>query len=641
DYPDYDFMIDFPQEDYYINGSLTGLVLPVVTEASLLSSTDKNTWLPVAGDLTAGYELCIDPLVDFYYLDINTLTCSNQLATGFVDNEFYLTGTYPQSFFDYWATQGVVNGATGWQGIMWDIINGNAPMFYISWNGTDYQIIDGLQYQNFGGVNPLRVSGDYPSGVYTYKGTVKDVEGCTSEEFEVKITFNTTSTYAFEFEIPSLICTGSTVVVPVTFKSVIENQCGYDGVRFKFGATGPGDATFGATDSFNNYYEFVNDGFWGPPSGFNLPNVYNATTAWDLTFSESGSYSITFSLIEAPDGNIIAGITQTVNVSVNALPVIACPVSIEVANESGVCGKEIEFTATAIGTPTPVITYELEGSAITSPRYFEVGVHEIIAKAENDCGLVTCSFTITVEDTEAPEFTIIPEDLIVECDGEGNSDELNEWLDNVDANDNCGTVTITYDFTELSDGCGATGSAFVIWTATDAYGNTTTTSATFTIEDTTAPEFTIISQDLTVECDGSGNISDLNDWLVDVAADDVCGTVSITHNFTELSDGCGATGSAFVIWTATDACGNTTTISATFTIEDTTAPEFTIIPQDLTVECDGSGNVSDLNDWLADVAADDVCGTVSITHDFTELSDGCGATGSAFVIWTATDACGN
>ena len=55
---------------------------------------------------------------------------------------------------------------------------------------------------------------------------------------------------------------------------------------------------------------------------------------------------------------------------------------------------------------------------------------------------------------------------------------------------------------------------------------------------------------------------------------------------------------------------------------------------DLVVECDGAGNVDQLDAWLASNggtgAASDVCsGGVVWTHNFVELSDDCGATGSA------------
>ena len=42
--------------------------------------------------------------------------------------------------------------------------------------------------------------------------------------------------------------------------------------------------------------------------------------------------------------------------------------------------------------------------------------------------------------------------MTVECDGEGNEDELNDCLSDVAATDNCGTITITQDLTDLTEG---------------------------------------------------------------------------------------------------------------------------------------------------------------------------------------------
>ena len=40
-------------------------------------------------------------------------------------------------------------------------------------------------------------------------------------------------------------------------------------------------------------------------------------------------------------------------------------------------------------------------------------------------------------------------------------------------------------------------------------------------------------------------------------------------------------------WTATDACGNTTTHNQTVTVQDTTAPTFNEeLPADITAQCD-------------------------------------------------------
>ncbi|MGB1073960.1 MAG: hypothetical protein ACPGYZ_07690, partial [Flavobacteriales bacterium] len=257
--------------------------------------------------------------------------------------------------------------------------------------------------------------------------------------------------------------------------------------------------------------------------------------------------------------------------------------------------------------------------------------------------------TITVVDNTAPEITA-GSSYTAECDGNGNTAELNGWLNNngnSSASDLCSDVTWTNDFTGLSNDCGATGSATVTFSAADECGNTSTITLTFTIEDTTDPSITTEASDQTVECDGSGNTAAVNAWLGNnggAVATDLCSGVTWTNNYTGLSDECGATGSATVTFTATDDCGNASSTSATFTIEDTTDPSIGTEASNQTVECDGSGNNAALTAWLGSnggAAATDACSAVTWTNNYDGLSDDCGATGSATVTFTATDDCGN
>ena len=70
-----------------------------------------------------------------------------------------------------------------------------------------------------------------------------------------------------------------------------------------------------------------------------------------------------------------------------------------------------------------------------------------------------------------------------------------------------------------------------------------------------------------------GRMTSLANWVTDVAS----------------------YGSATVIFTATDDCGNSSTTSATFTIEDTTPPTIDTAASDQTVQCDGLGNAAALH----------------------------------------------
>ncbi|MCF6130193.1 gliding motility-associated C-terminal domain-containing protein [Flavobacterium sp. AS60] len=271
--------------------------------------------------------------------------------------------------------------------------------------------------------------------------------------------------------------------------------------------------------------------------------------------------------------------------------------------------------------------------------------------ATDDCGnATTTSATFTIQDTTAPTITIAATDATVECDGQGNTATLAEWLASnggASASDICSNVTWSNNFSAFTDGCGNSGSALVTFTATDDCGNATTTSATFTIQDTTAPTITIAATDATVECDGQGNTAALAEWLASnggASASDACSNVIWTNNFSAFTDGCGNSGSALVTFTATDDCGNASTTSATFTIQDTTAPTITIAATDATVECDGQGNTAALEAWLSSnggASASDACSNVIWTNNFSAFTDGCGNSGSASVTFTATDDCGN
>ncbi|MFK2821346.1 hypothetical protein U0L90_14575, partial [Flavobacteriaceae sp. LMIT009] len=261
--------------------------------------------------------------------------------------------------------------------------------------------------------------------------------------------------------------------------------------------------------------------------------------------------------------------------------------------------------------------------------------------ATDDCGNETAhTQTLTVQDTTAPELYRPGGDQTVQCDGEGNLDDLQLWLDTnagAKATDNCGEMTWTNDFTQLTDECGMTGSALVTFTVTDECGNSSSTSALFTIVDTLAPTLDTEASDQTVEC-GPDNQNELDAWLNSnggATATDICSGVTWSNDFSALSDDCGFTGSATVTFTATDECGNEVSTTATFTIIDTTAPTFVEeLPADATVECD---NVPD----AATLTATDNCGDATVTFSEERADGDCPSNYTLTRTWTATDECGN
>lgn len=86
-------------------------------------------------------------------------------------------------------------------------------------------------------------------------------------------------------------------------------------------------------------------------------------------------------------------------------PVVTCPANIIVSNAPNSCGQLVSFAATATGSPLPTIIYHLGLKEITSPYNFPIGTSTVEVVAGNNIGASHCSFTVTVNDTEAPTIT--------------------------------------------------------------------------------------------------------------------------------------------------------------------------------------------------------------------------------------------
>ena len=206
------------------------------------------------------------------------------------------------------------------------------------------------------------------------------------------------------------------------------------------------------------------------------------------------------------------------------------------------------------------------------------------------------TYVITVQDITAPVFTSFPADYTVEC-----SDEMP--MEGSEASDNCGPVTISLvtdtAFTEALGNYTITRT----FTATDDCGNATTQAQTITVQDTTAPEL-VIPADYTVECSDEMPMEDA------VIADNCGAMVLELDQDTILTD---ALGNYTITrtFTVTDDAGNSTTATQTITVQDTTNPEFTYVPADVTIECSDA----DLDAVLTEASmASDNCGEFDIVR---------------------------
>lgn len=168
-------------------------------------------------------------------------------------------------------------------------------------------------------------------------------------------------------------------------------------------------------------------------------------------------------------------------------------------------------------------------------------------------------------------FDQAPSNLTVECDGLGNTADLENFLSNhgnAQASTTCSNAEITWshDVGPLSDNCSETGSYDVTFIASDNCGESISALVTFMIEDTTAPVITE-ALDVSVDCDEACITSEFLNWLSNSASSivtDECSQVNWSNDF---PGGCPFANETTVTFTVTDECSNSSQVTATFYVD--------------------------------------------------------------------------
>ena len=291
------------------------------------------------------------------------------------------------------------------------------------------------------------------------------------------------------------------------------------------------------------------------------------------------------------------------------------------------------------------VSWTHDFNAGLTPDCGQAGMQTVTFTATDECGnseVTTADFIL--EDTTAPNITC-PQSIVLECGGDANDIIIANWLAAATGNDDCGNVTVSNDYPSVfALDCGDAGMNTVTFTATDDCGNVSDCIRIITIEDTTAPFVSLGATDLILECGSPTIDADLMAWLAinggATAMDDCDDALVWTNTPLATINGCGDTEDIPYVFVVTDACGNSSSSIANFRTIDTTNPTITA-PADLIVECDGTQNNSELNNWLASVSASDDCGTVTTDFVLVDVISDCGSTNARRFQFTATDACGN
>jgi hypothetical protein len=193
------------------------------------------------------------------------------------------------------------------------------------------------------------------------------------------------------------------------------------------------------------------------------------------------------------------------------------------------------------------------------------------------------------------------------------------------ASDDCSIPTLTFEDVTTSGSCPQEYSVTRTWTATDECGNSVQASQTINVVDTTPP---VIScpVDVVFNCDDVGVIGE-------ATATDACDeSPVIGYEDDTLTFSCPI--EIERTWTATDACGNSSSCTQSITIQDVTPPTITGVGPDDTIECPATPQFSE-------PTAEDACGTPTLTFEDVTTPGSCPQEYSVTRTWTATDLCGN
>ncbi|MDG6218125.1 MAG: NosD domain-containing protein [Candidatus Thermoplasmatota archaeon] len=165
---------------------IDSFVRPKLLRLDLETSTDQIDWDSAYGSLTVGYSTPLNPIESTYFFRTSNASTYLKLAKGYYG--FYQTST-PAGYVAYWAGLGVdaSSPAGTWQAHMWKIVNGDAPLFYLSVDSSQtIEIIDGLLKDYYGFTEArFRINGDIPVGLYVLEGVITSKSGINSEVIDI------------------------------------------------------------------------------------------------------------------------------------------------------------------------------------------------------------------------------------------------------------------------------------------------------------------------------------------------------------------------------------------------------------------------------------------------------------------------
>jgi len=388
--------------------------------------------------------------------------------------------------------------------------------------------------------------------------------------------------------------------------------------------------------------------------GAGLAGTLTAGLASGSTFPV-GTTTVTYEYTDAA-GNGPASCSFTVTVTDDELPTLNCPADLTVqcsADEAPTADNLIELLAQGgISFDNCDIDGSTFGAIESTVGNTVLRTYVILDVNGNG---TNCTQTITIDDTENPEFTVCSEDIVVNNDPDKCGANVN-WQGPA-AIDNCAVNQVLQtDAGGLSSGdFFAVGTVGIEYTAFDNAGNEAKCNFNVTVNDMQNPTIDCPTVSLVKGTNNACTFDMGSDAFNAVASDNCSATVLNDYNGTATLNGANfPLGNTTIVWTATDAGGLTATCSMTITVTDDDAPTSATCPADDAVSvdagvcgasytyaaptfddnCDGAGLAGTLTEGLASGSTFPV-GETTVTYEYTDAA-GNGPASCSFTV-TVTD----
>ncbi len=542
-----------------------------------------------------------------------------------------------------------------------DLDNGNVEIIGPAANTSNYFSFGGLYFtasgQLFGYGNDTNIGSPGNSQESVVQFNLETGEP-TTIGIGIEVTANDGASCAFGFELlkdaPDNVDLGQTFTYTFTIANAtnevlndlefIDNLVpGLVFVSDPYNITN-GMSIDGTTNGLNSANLTISDIALGS-STFQIDVVTDCTVE-DMVISNQASLSSDFLTVTSDDPDT-AGVTNTTLTEIidpeitipNPLEIEGCDISV-VNSDNAV----FAFSDTTSDDIKDVFN-TVDGYTTTAPQNITSITYIDTIEDENSCPIVvnrvftlinTCGVstnytqTINVQDSEAPTFTV-PADITIEC--EDDASFLSLTGDVTDEADNCTVGNLEATFTDTAE-IGECPGLMVIsreWSLVDNCGNVNTQIQIITMQDSTAPTFTVPA-DVTLDC-----AADINDLSVagDVTDEgDNCATeLEATYTDDVTTGECPVSSIITRTWTLSDGC-NETSLVQTITLEDNEAP---------TVNGDFDEQIAANCGEIPEIPALDFQDNCAAEVDvvFTETSDGEEDDSNYTItrVWTVSDGC--